>query len=476
MSMPTPTPTGPQDKKPTDHHLMMGEMELLTQLDSTVSSMMSQLQRENELRQRNAIVERMIQVMHDGGASNRSIQKALPGLAEFARFAIKKDAHPASDEPRNHDAPSDPGTEMLGLFLSQVETREIHWLWEKHIPLGKITVLDGDPGMGKSLLAINLAARVSTGQPMPDGTPGKQGGVILIAPEDGAHDTLRPRLEAAGGDPSHVLLLNMVEDLDTHKRKVNDRPFSLARDLEVLTEAIKRTNALLVILDPLMAVLGHSIDSSRDQDVREVFTPLAQLAERTHCAILIIRHLSKGLSGNALYRGAGSIGIIAAARIGLLVAPHPFDVNKRILTAVKNNLSKPASNLSYEVLENESGIPYIHWLAENNYMPSTLLDDTTYLSIERQRILQVLQDSAEPLGPYEVAKLTGQKYASVRLILSRMHESSKIVRLSRGKYTTLHHPSLLQNHINDTAKTSATTDTSDTLDTLDTMDTIYQNP
>ncbi len=133
----------------------------------------------------------------------------------------------------------------------------------------------------------------------------------------------------------------------THKMAIVDRPFSLSHDLELLERAIKRTNALLVVLDPLMAVLGQSIDSSRDQAIREVFTPLAQLAERTGCAILIIRHLTKGTSDNALYRGAGSIGIIAAARTGLLVAQDPSDENKRILATTKNNLSQRATNLSY---------------------------------------------------------------------------------------------------------------------------------
>ena len=141
--------------------------------------------------------------------------------------------------------------------------------------------------------------------------------------------------------------------------RVGDRPFSLSHDLERLEGAIKRTRAVLVILDPLTAILGRDINASSDQDVREVFTPLAQLAEHTNCAILIIRHLSKGASVNAIYRGAGSIGIIAAARLGLLVAQDPYEENRRVLATTKNNLSLKAANLSYQVVGNESGIPYI---------------------------------------------------------------------------------------------------------------------
>ncbi len=207
------------------------------------------LKRKNALKHRNSILAHLVKIMREQGASDPSIRKALPGLEEFAKSAARKLDNPASTTPEHPQPSPDPDEEALGLFLSEIETQPVHWLWEKRIPLGKITILDGDPGMGKSLLALNLAARVSSGRPMPDGTPGQQGGVILIAPEDGAADTLKPRLQAAGGDPSHVLLLNTVEGLDTKKMAIVDRPFSLAHDLELLEKAIKRTNAVLVVLE-----------------------------------------------------------------------------------------------------------------------------------------------------------------------------------------------------------------------------------
>src|SRR2546428_2347172 len=182
---------------------------------------------------------------------------------------------------------------------------------------------------------------------------------------------------------------------------------SLCQRQKSREQAIKQTNALLVVLDPLMAVLGHRIDSSRDQDIREVFTPLTQLAERTGCAILIIRHLNKGASENALYRGAGSIGIIAAARIGLLVTQDPHDEHKRILATTKNNLSQRATNLSYQIVENASGIPSLHWLGENHTLVSTLLKSGTNLSLERQQILQDLREADGPLGQQDLADRTG---------------------------------------------------------------------
>jgi RecA-family ATPase len=325
--------------------------------------------------------------------------------------------------------------------------------------------------MGKSLLAVCIAACVSTGQPMPDGAPGKQGRVILIAPEDAAEDTIRPRLEAAGGDPSQVLLLDNIEQLDikdSKKINIHKRPFSLAHDLGILEKAIKRTESILVILDPLMAVLGRSIDSSRDQDVREVLTPLAQVAERTGCAILIIRHLNKGSSDNILYRGAGSIGIIAVARIGLLVAHDPDDEQKRVFATIKNNLSKIAPNLSYQIDENEHGAPYIQWLGENHHAISTLLRPGSNQSYERQEILRALKDASGPLDAKEIAEQTGLKYESLRSILSRMQDAKEIVRPHRGKYTTPNHLSIIHKNAelsedtNETIATSATSATTAT--------------
>src|SRR5438270_421749 len=104
-----------------------------------------------------------------------------------------------------------PSTEELGTLLSDIKTEQLHWLWEKRIPRGKLITLDGDPGLGKSLLTLDLAARITTGRPVPDGTPGVQGSVILIAPEDAATDTIKPRVEAAGGDPSHIRPLILLK-------------------------------------------------------------------------------------------------------------------------------------------------------------------------------------------------------------------------------------------------------------------------
>ena len=130
------------------------------------------LKRKNALKHRNSILTRLVKIMREQGASDRSIRKALPGLEEFTKSAARLLDNPASTTPEHPQPSPDPNQEALGIFLSQIETQEVHWLWHKRIPLGKITLLDGDPGMGKSMLALSLAASVSSGRPMPAGTPG----------------------------------------------------------------------------------------------------------------------------------------------------------------------------------------------------------------------------------------------------------------------------------------------------------------
>ena len=169
------------------------------------------------------ILERLhyvAETMRAGGATEQSIHVAIKGMDEFLKINLGEKLDKSSEKIiKNPDSMFEHRKQASGIILSEVETQQVDWLWQRRIPLGKITLLDGDPGMGKSLLAINIAACVSTGQPMPDGAPGKQGNVILIAPEDAAEDTIKPRVEAAGGDPSRVLLLDNVEDLDIRDTK-----------------------------------------------------------------------------------------------------------------------------------------------------------------------------------------------------------------------------------------------------------------
>lgn len=350
-------------------------------------------------------------------------------------------------------------SQEMGTLLSDIKTEQLHWLWEKRIPRGKLITLDGDPGLGKSLLTLDLAARITTGRPMPDGTPGVQGDVILIAPEDAATDTIKPRVEAAGGDPSRIRLLNLVKSTNPKTGETFLPPFTLSEHFLTLIKTINQTLPILVIIDPLMTVLGPRIRASHDQKIRETFSLLAYLAQRTNCTVLIVRHLNKGSSENPLYRGGGSIGIIAIARTGLLVVQHPSDENKRLLVAIKNNLTEKASNLTYQVIANTDGIPSIQWLGTNHYSVASLLRGSSPHSPARQDILKVLQATGRPLSPKELAAQTGQDYTLMKQMLRRMLDAGDIISPAYGLYTTHHHlsPETSFSHNNVATPTTLTT-------------------
>ncbi|MFL5701645.1 MAG: AAA family ATPase [Ktedonobacteraceae bacterium] len=357
-------------------------------------------------------------------------------------------------------------SQEMGTLLSDIKTEQLHWLWEKRIPRGKLITLDGDPGLGKSLLTLDLAARITTGRPMPDGTPGVQGSVILIAPEDAATDTIKPRVEAAGGDPSHIRLLNLVKSTSRKTGETFLSSFTLSEHFYTLVQTINQTLPVLVIIDSLMTVLGSGIHASHDQKLRETFSLLAFLAQRTNSTVLIVRHLNKGSSENPLYRGGGSIGIIAIARAGLLVVQHPSDENKRLLVAIKNNLTEKASNLTYQVIANADGIPSIQWLGTNHYSVASLLKGSTPLSLERQAILKALQATSRPLGPKELVAQTGQDYTLMRQLLRRMLNAGEIISPAYGFYTTHHLLSPETSFSHNNAATPTTPTTPATLTTL----------
>jgi hypothetical protein len=257
----------------------------------------------------------------------------------------------------------------LGTLLSTVYPSDIDWLWLGRIPLGKLTVIDGDPGLGKSVLSLDLAARVSTGQAMPDGSPGKQGGVVLLSAEDGLDDTIRPRLDAAGAAVNRVLALDRVP-ADTGQGK---RLPALPYDAPYLRAAVERMGAVLVIVDPLTAYLGERVNAHRDGDCRRALFPLAELAQESGAAVVVIRHLNKGGGTNPLYRGGGSIGIIGAARSGLLVARDPDNSDRRILAATKCNLARLPPSLAYDLSTDDNGALRIGWIGESPHSAERLL-------------------------------------------------------------------------------------------------------
>jgi len=256
----------------------------------------------------------------------------------------------------------------IGTRLDTVMPEQVTWLWPGRIPLGKLTVVDGDPGLGKSAMTMDLAARLSAGQPFPDDTPTEAAGVVLLTAEDGLADTIVPRLQVAGADLSRILSLATLP-----AGGETERLTTLPDDIPTIEQAIEEVGARLVIIDPLMAFLGGDVNSYRDQDVRRALTPLAKMAERTSAAVVLVRHLNKSTGGQALYRGGGSIGIIGAVRSGLLVAKDPEDAQRRVLASTKSNLGQPPTAWAYRLEGTENGAPRVVWLGESQHGAEALL-------------------------------------------------------------------------------------------------------
>jgi hypothetical protein len=231
--------------------------------------------------------------------------------------------------------------------MRQVRTRPVKWLWPGRIPLGKLSIFAGDPGLGKSYLTLDLSARISLGAAWPDQGNSPQGNVLIISAEDGLEDTIRPRLELLEAD------LRRIHAISTIVRQGDKEvAFSLAEHLSQLEQAIVQHRTVLLVLDPILAFTGKRTDTYKSSEVRAVLAPLATMADRTGCAVLAVLHLNKR-SGemNSIYRITASLDFAAAARSVLVVGKHPEDPNRRVLAPVKTNLSAMPPSLAFRFTE-----------------------------------------------------------------------------------------------------------------------------
>lgn len=270
---------------------------------------------------------------------------------------------------------------------SEIEATQVEWLWQDRLPLGKLSLLVGEPGLGKTFCAIDIAAHVSTGSPFIDGARPPLGEVAILTAEDGAGDTIRPRLDAAGADVSKVLHIDGVgADGDAAGFP------SLKDDLAPLEQFLKDNPELrLVIIDPLAAYLGDKIDSHSNTQVRSVLGPLCELCERSRVALLGITHLAKG-EAKAINRVIGSIAFVAAARSCWLIAADKDEQEKRLFLSVKNNLAR-STGLSYSVVDGRC-----QWNAEAVMIAADEISETgeTPRGEARNWLLATLADGPKP--------------------------------------------------------------------------------
>ncbi len=288
-------------------------------------------------------------------------------LLEFAREVPEWTKACKGEPVTSDDHLSDLSGKMstLGTLLADVEPEPIRWLSRGRFAAGKLTMVDGDPGLGKSTVMTDWAARITRGLSLPDGESGKPRGVVILSAEDGTADTIRPRAEAAGADLTRIRVLTELPD-----GSIPTIPANLA----LIEASIRSVNAALLIVDPLVAFIGEGFNTNRDQDVRRALAPFKAMAERNGVAVAAIRHLNKMPGANALYRGGGSIGLVGAARFGLLFARDPEDDDRCIIAGTKANLSRLAPSLAYTL--ESSHIPDIArvvWLGESAMTAGGLL-------------------------------------------------------------------------------------------------------
>ena len=217
--------------------------------------------------------------------------------------------------------------ELQMVKMSEIQSKEVEWLWYPFIPYGKLTIVQGDPGDGKTTLILNIAAKLSKGEGLDSEMKLPEPmNVIYQSAEDGLADTVKPRLELAGADCERILVIDEKEK-------------SLSMADERLEKAIVQTKARMLILDPIQAYLGGSMDMNRANEARDMTKKLGALAEKYQCAIVLIGHMNKAAGNKAAYRGMGSIDFFAVARSVLLVGRVEGESNIRAVVQIKNNLS-----------------------------------------------------------------------------------------------------------------------------------------
>jgi len=270
-------------------------------------------------------------------------------------------------------------------YFSTVTAKKVDWLWYPYIPFGKITIVQGDPGDGKTTLILNIAALLSTGLPMPEASNNLNPvNIIYQSAEDGAEDTLKPRLVAAGADCSRIAFV----DESKYGLKLNDRR---------IETAINETGARLLVLDPLQAYLGENSEMNRADGIRPMLKQLTSIADRTGCAVVVIGHMNKASGSKGIYRGLGSIDITAAARSVLLVGRIKSNPAVRVMLQLKNSLAGEGMPIAFEINDDSS----VRWIGEYDITADELLNGEEPLN-DRNKLSEAVDKLEKMLNDGEV--------------------------------------------------------------------------
>lgn len=287
--------------------------------------------------------------------------------------------------------------------MSEVDTLTVEWLWEPYIPFGKVTIIQGNPGEGKTTLALRLCAACTNRKPFPFMQEHEPFNVIYQTAEDGLGDTVKPRLMEAEADLDRVLVIDEAKQELT----LND---------ERIERAIRQTEARLMILDPIQAYVGEKTDMNKANEVRPIFRRLADIAERTGCAVILIGHLNKSIGGQSAYRGLGSIDFRAAARSVLLIGRVKREPNVRVIVHDKSSLAPEGKSIAF-CLDPEKGF---EWIGEYDITADELLsgaggNNETKTEQAARLILDLLADGKEMLSE-DIVKAAAEAGISERTV------------------------------------------------------------
>ena len=302
--------------------------------------------------------------------------------------------------------------------MSEVDTQTVEWLWKPYIPLGKVTIVQGNPGEGKTTFALRLAAACTTGRELPNMKPLPPFQVIYQTAEDGLGDTVKPRLMEAEADLDRVLVI------DEAKRE-------LTLSDERIEKAITQNGARLIILDPIQAYMGEKTDMNRANEVRPMFRRLADVAERTGCAVILIGHLNKAAGGQSAYRGLGSIDFRAAARSVLLIGRVKREPNVRVIVHDKSSLAPEGKPIAF-CLDPETGFS---WIGEYDITADELLsgaggNNATKTEQAERLILDLLADGKE-LASEDIVKAAAEAGISERTVQNAKRNMGSVLGAKR---------------------------------------------
>ena len=350
----------------------------------------------------NDACSRLVKLMPEGYTVHRLIplfkdwNEVLQHRAEITDGKYLREAVYGLKEP-----PQEETVEIIR--MSEVDTQTVEWLWEPYIPFGKVTIVQGNPGEGKTTFALRLAAACTNRKPFPHMAVHEPFNVIYQTAEDGLGDTIKPRLMEAEADLDRILVI------DESKQ-------GLSLSDERIERAIRQTGARLIILDPIQAYVGEKTDMNKANEIRPMFRRLAEIAERTGCAVILIGHLNKAAGGQSAYRGLGSIDFRAAARSVLLIGRVKREPNVRVIVHDKSSLAPEGKPIAF-CLDPETGFS---WIGEYDITADELLsgaggNTATKTEQAEKLILDLLADGKE-LASEDIDKAAAEAGISARTV------------------------------------------------------------